>query len=90
MNNALHTRSSGQGPDLVLLHGLFGQGTNLRSVARALEADFRVHCLDLPDHGRSPWLTTASLATYAAAVRGWMDQHELTAAIFWDTRWGER
>ena len=80
MNNALYTRSSGQGPDLVLLHGLFGQGTNLRSVARALEADFRVHCLDLPDHGRSAWLDTASLATYAAAVRGWMDQHELTAA----------
>ena len=79
MNNVLYTRSSGQGPDLVLLHGLFGQGNNLRSVARALEADFRVHCLDLPDHGRSPWLTTASLATYAAAVRGWMDQHELTA-----------
>ena len=79
MNNALYTRSSGQGPDLVLLHGLFGQGTNLRSVARALEADFRVHCLDLPDHGRSAWLDTASLATYAAAVRGWMDQHELTA-----------
>ena len=80
MNNALYSRSLGQGPDLVLLHGLFGQGTNLRSVARALEADFRVHCLDLPDHGRSPWLTTASLATYAAAVLGWMDQHELTAA----------
>ena len=36
MNNALYSRSSGQGPDLVLLHGLFGQGTNLRSVARAL------------------------------------------------------
>ena len=80
MNNILYTRSSGQGPDLVLLHGLFGQGTNLRSVARALEADFRVHCLDLPDHGRSPWLAEASLATYAAAVRGWMDQHELTVA----------
>ena len=54
MNNALFSRSSGQGPDLVLLHGLFGQGINLRSVARALEADFRVHCLDLPDHGVRP------------------------------------
>ena len=80
MNNALYSRSSGQGPDLVLLLGLFGQGTNLRSVARALEADFRVHCLDLPDHGRSAWLDTASLAAYAAAVHGWMDQHELKAA----------
>ena len=80
MNNTLHARTSGQGPDVIMLHGLFGQGTNLRSVARALEADFRVHCLDLPDHGRSPWLTSASLATYAAAVSDWMDQHDLTVA----------
>jgi esterase len=85
MNNILYSRTLGQGADLVLLHGLFGQGTNLRSVARALEADFRVHCLDLPDHGRSPWLAEASLATYAAAVLGWMDQHELTARTFWGT-----
>ena len=80
MNNVLYTRTSGQGADLILLHGLFGQGANLRNVARALEADFRVHCLDLPDHGRSPWQTEASLATYAAAVRDWMEQHELPAA----------
>ena len=80
MNNALYSRTLGQGPDLVLLHGMFGQGANLRSVARALEADFRVHCLDLPDHGRSSWLSEASLATYAAAVRDWMDQQALPAA----------
>ena len=48
MNHVLYTRTSGQGADLILLQGLFGQGTNLRSVARALEADFRVHCLDCP------------------------------------------
>ena len=80
MNNVLYTRTSGQGPDLILLHGLFGQGGNLRSVARALETDFRVHCLDLPDHGRSPWLPEASLATYASTVRDWMDQHQLMSA----------
>ena len=80
MNNVLYTRTSGQGADIVLLHGLFGQGINLRSVVRALDADFRVHCLDLPDHGRSPWLTEASLATYAMAVCDWMEHHELPAA----------
>ena len=79
-NNVLYNRTSGQGADIILLHGLFGQGINLRSVARALEAEFRVHCLDLPDHGRSPWLTEASLATYAVAVRDWMEHHELPAA----------
>ena len=80
MNNVLYTRTSGQGPDVILLHGLFGQGGNLRSVARVLETDFRVHCLDLPDHGRSPWLAEASLASYAAAMCDWMDQHELASA----------
>ena len=33
MNHTLHSRESGQGPDVLLLHGLFGQSANLRSVA---------------------------------------------------------
>ena len=40
MNNPLHARTSGQGPDVILLHGLFGQGSNLGSVSRALASDF--------------------------------------------------
>jgi len=72
MNNGLHARSSGEGGHVVLLHGLFGQGGNLRSVARALEGHYRVHCLDLPDHGRSRWLDVATLETYAGAVDEWM------------------
>ena len=80
MNNTLHARTSGQGPDVIVLHGLFGQGSNLGSVSRALVSEFRVQCLDLPDHGRSPWLARASLSTYAQAVTEWMDQHELPAA----------
>ena len=54
MNHALYSRALGQGPDLASLHGLFGQGANLRSVVRALRTDFRVICLDLQGHGRSP------------------------------------
>ena len=53
MNTTIYASTSGEGPDVLLLHGLFGQGSNLRGIARALEAQFRVHCLDLPDHGRS-------------------------------------
>ena len=49
MNNGLHSLSSGEGPPVILLHGLFGQGSNMRGVARALESNFAVHCLDLPD-----------------------------------------
>ena len=35
MNNSLRAVSSGAGTDVILLHGLFGQGSNLRGIARA-------------------------------------------------------
>ena len=80
MNNGLHSLSSGEGPPVILLHGLFGQGSNLRGVARALESRFTVHCLDLPDHGRSPWLAHASLSSYAERVEDWMTTHDIEVA----------
>ena len=80
MNNGLHSLSSGAGPPVILLHGLFGQGSNLRGVARALESRFTVHCLDLPDHGRSPWLAHASLSSYAERVEDWITTHDIGAA----------
>ena len=77
MNNSLQAQSSGQGKDVILLHGLFGQGSNLRGIARALEPHFRVHCLDLPDHGRSPWLSSASLEAYSDEVLKWMNGRQI-------------
>lgn len=69
----LHATSSGNaGPDVLLLHGLFGMGSNLGMLARALEDGYRVHSLDLPDHGRSPWSGGTDLPRIANAVRGWM------------------
>ena len=50
----LHTEASGEGPPVVLLHGLFGQARNLGVVARALAADHRVISMDLRNHGASP------------------------------------
>lgn len=50
----LFARTQGNGPPLVLLHGLFGSNENLGSVARALADDFSIHAMDLRNHGRSP------------------------------------
>jgi len=44
----------GQGPDLVILHGLFGQSDNWLSIAKMLEKDFTVYLVDQRNHGRSP------------------------------------
>jgi esterase len=51
----LACESTGSGPPLVVLHGLFGSGRNWRGVARKLTATHAVHCVDLRNHGGSPW-----------------------------------
>ena len=80
MNNVLHDSVLGDGPDVVLLHGLFGQGSNLGSIARALQDDFRVHSPDLPDHGRSFWCEQPTIDAYAAAVSAWMHSRDIPRA----------
>lgn len=70
---ALHTLSVGTaGPRVAFLHGLFGQGRNWTTIAKALagpDGD-RARCtlVDLPDHGRSPWTREFSFEAYAASV----------------------
>lgn len=49
----LSFRERGQGPVLVILHGLFGSGRNWGSLARSLSRDFRVLLPDLRNHGQS-------------------------------------
>ena len=67
----------GEGPDVLLLHGLFGMGSNLGALARSLQDRYRVHSVDLPDHGRSDWLAEASIPAYANAVAEWIDRRGL-------------
>ncbi|MQA33486.1 alpha/beta fold hydrolase [Modestobacter roseus] len=55
--NRLAARTLGDsGPRVVFVHGLFGQGRNWTTAAKALAEDgHRVTLLDLPNHGHSPW-----------------------------------
>lgn len=49
--NRLKTKITGEGPDLVLLHGWSMNSEIWQPVLPALEASFTVHCIDLPGHG---------------------------------------
>ncbi len=44
---------TGEGPAIVLLHGLFGNLDNLKSLANELEKNHKVIRVDLPNHGQS-------------------------------------
>jgi pimeloyl-ACP methyl ester carboxylesterase len=71
----LSTLTIGEGPDLLLLHGLGGTKSSFFDTAAALSRHYRVHALDLPGFGGSSKPSTAPYgAPYAAkAVIGAMD-----------------
>ena len=53
---ALHTTTLGErGPLVAFCHGLFGQGKNWTTIAKAVATDHRVLLVDMPHHGKSPW-----------------------------------
>ena len=71
----LSTLTIGEGPDLLLLHGLGSAKSSFFDTAAALSRHYRVHALDLPGFGGSSKPSTAPYgAPYAAkAVIGAMD-----------------
>jgi len=71
---ALHVTVTGSGAPVLLLHGLFGMGSNLGGIARHLAQDHEVHQLDLPNHGRSGWTDTHGIPALAAAVAAYLDR----------------
>ncbi|GAA4759524.1 alpha/beta fold hydrolase [Nocardioides endophyticus] len=53
---ALHTTTLGErGPLVAFCHGLFGQGKNWTTIAKAIADDHRVLLVDMPHHGKSSW-----------------------------------
>lgn len=77
---ALHASVSGEGAPVILLHGLFGMGSNLGSLARALAGEFEVHQLDLLNHGRSSWQEHSDLNDLAVSVIEYMKSNGLVPA----------
>ena len=63
-----HTVVGDLGPRVVFLHGMFGQGRNWSTVAKALSSSARVLLVDLPNHGRSPWTDRFSYPEMADQV----------------------
>ena len=76
----LYAERQGEGPVVVLLHGLFGQSGNLGGVARALQDRYTVISMDLRNHGRSPHQQGMSIAELANDVRHRLDRFDVEKA----------
>ncbi len=81
MEIALAHQSYGDGPPLILLHGLFGSGRNWTSIAKRLGEAWHVHALDLRNHGDSPWDDDVAYIAMAKDVRAFLDRQQIDRAV---------
>lgn len=76
----LNFKEQGQGPAVVLIHGLFGSLDNLGLLARPLGEQYRVISLDLRNHGASFHSDEMSYPQQAADVLALLDHLALDKA----------
>ncbi|MEX2474668.1 alpha/beta fold hydrolase [Marinobacter sp.] len=80
MSVELNHRITGEGPPLIVLHGLFGSRENLGGVIRQLEDEWQVHALDQRNHGSSPHTDAMDYPAMARDVVAYMDARGLDKA----------
>ncbi len=77
----LNTLTAGEGPPIILLHGLFGAAKNLGALSRGLAAHGRVLSMDLRNHGESPHAAAMDFLKMADDVAETAAAHGVAAAI---------
>jgi esterase len=71
---------AGDGPPLIILHGLFGSARNWRAIAKGLADSHRVWSIDLRNHGDSPWDADMTYEAMAGDIKAFMARHGLEGA----------
>jgi len=69
-------------PPLIVFHGLLGSSRNWQAAGADLGRIFRVYCLDLRNHGKSPHAAPHSYQAMMDDVFAWMDERGLESSHF--------
>lgn len=77
----LFFRKYGQGPPLIIIHGLYGSSDNWVSIGRELSSDFEVFLIDQRNHGRSPHTIDHNYQLLKEDLHEFMDQQSIDKAI---------
>ena len=77
----LNFKESGNGQPLIILHGLFGSLDNWVSIAKQLEAEYRVFLVDQRNHGKSPHSSEWDYQVMADDLKEFIEEHQLTMPI---------
>ncbi|MGB4759079.1 MAG: alpha/beta fold hydrolase [Candidatus Saccharimonadales bacterium] len=81
MSVSLYVRQDiGKGNPIVLLHGIFADGTQWQKIAKLLKKDYRVIVVDVLGHGRSPRPADATYGPdeHATALRNALEKIHAT------------
>jgi pimeloyl-ACP methyl ester carboxylesterase len=70
----LYYQEQGEGPALIIIHGLFGSSDNWRSMAKYFSRFARVISIDLRNHGRSPHSDSQTFVEMAGDLIELMDE----------------
>jgi len=73
----LNHKTFGEGPHLVILHGLFGMLDNWRGLARHWAERYTVTLVDLRNHGRSFHAPEMDYDLMAADVAGFLEEQDI-------------
>ncbi|MEO0897096.1 MAG: alpha/beta fold hydrolase [Bacteroidota bacterium] len=76
----LNFKTFGNGPALIILHGLFGSLDNWITHARALSDEFSVYIIDQRNHGKSPHASEWDYPTMADDLEEFLDQQGIYQA----------
>ena len=76
----LYARQQGQGTDLISVHGLFGSQENLGAINRRLADHYRVHGVDVRNHGCSPHDNSMTYADMASDLLEYLDDQGIDQA----------
>jgi pimeloyl-ACP methyl ester carboxylesterase len=79
----IHWHQQGQGPALILIHGLAGNGLNFSTLAAQLAEHYTVYNIDRPGSGFSERhaKTSANFKQQSQMILQWMDKVGLTTAF---------
>ena len=81
MKQQLNYRVSGEGKEVIVIHGLFGSMDNLTPVVRSLADSYKVLSVDLRNHGRSFHRPTMTYPEMAGDVLALMDDLGMESAV---------
>ncbi len=77
----LFFRKYGQGPPLIIIHGLYGSSDNWVSIGRKLAENFEVYLVDQRNHGRSPHSPHHNYQLLKEDLHEFMDVNSIKKAI---------